>query len=324
MGLYDISKLYLIFGGTGSLGKVLVERILKDKKGFVFVFSRSEEKHVKIRQQFPQIRTIIGDVRDYDAVFKAIIDVDPTHIINAAALKNVPECEEFPLEAIKTNLLGSQNIVKAVENCIHYSDLKVLSISTDKACLPLNSYGMTKALQERIHLRGKRGIFNVCRYGNVLESRGSVIPFFKEKIEKNENLPVTHQDMTRFFMSLNQSVDLIFKALGDEEGGKVFIPKIKGARIIDLAEIMIEESKKNLSIEIVGIRPGEKFDECLVSESECLRTEEVGDTLIIHDILKPYKKYECNFLKGYRDYSSNGPSMLKEELRTFLKTNGVI
>jgi len=326
MDCCDVSMRYLIFGGTGSLAKVLIERILKDKKGFVFAFSRSEEKHVKIRQQFPEIQTIIGDIRDYDSVLNAIIDICPTHIIQAAALKNVPECEEFPLEAIKTNLLGSQNIVKAVENYIPYrtrmSDLKILSISTDKACKPVNAYGMTKALQEKIHLRGKRAIFNCVRYGNVLESRGSVIPFFKDKLEKGEKLPITDPNMTRFLMSLDQSVNLIFKALEDYEGGKIFIPKIGSAKIIDLAEVMLEHYKLPADhVEYVGIRPGEKINESLISEEEIYRTQELDDVFVVHDILKKVKYDDLE-----EEYSSGDPRYLmsKHKLKAFLKKHGVI
>jgi FlaA1/EpsC-like NDP-sugar epimerase len=235
-------------------------------------------------------------------------------------MKQVPACEFFPDEALETNTIGTKNLVEVVQDVYRSNGrIKVLSVSTDKACSPINAYGMTKALQERIHLNGKGSIFNCVRYGNVLCSTGSVVPFFKNKIQNQEDLPITTADMTRFLMSLDESVDLIEKALDDDVGGKIFIPKIKSAKIIDIAEIMLENTE--LSYYISGIRPGEKIHESLISEEEVYRTEERDDVFIIHDI----KKTQENILtKTSFQYCSKDNPMSKASLRKFLKLRGVI
>lgn len=319
------SKKYLIFGGTGSLGKTLIARLLKENAR-VIVFSRDEAKHHKINLQYPNVKTIVGDVRSYDSVLRAISDVDPDIVINAAAMKQVPLCEEYPDEAVATNLVGTQNIIKAVESHCknrHWSiPLKVLSISTDKACKPVNSYGMTKALQERIHLKAnkKNHIHNCVRYGNVLESTGSVIPVFKERISKGQKLLVTHPNMTRFLLSLNEAVDLIFLALADDEGGKIFIPKVKSSFIVDLATSLLKANGGS-GIEISGIRPGEKMHEILISEEECWRTEDKGNVFVVHDV---------NLTKQFdhlkEEYSSGSKQCLMsvEETYNFLGDRGAL
>ena len=320
-------KRVLIFGGTGSLGKTLIKRLLEFEIISVATFSRDEAKKVIINQMFPKVETFIGDVRDYDSVERAIFLYRPNVIINAAALKNVPEGEEFPFEFVKTNVLGTQNVVRACEkfdtNLWHN---RVLSISTDKAAKPINAYGMSKALQEKIHLNGRGSLFNVVRYGNVLESRGSVIPFFKSLIEQGKDLPVTHQDMTRFFLSLDESVDLIFRALECEETRKIFIPKVKSARIWDLAEIMAENSGKAISPQLTSIRPGEKINEILISEEEMLRCEERENVSVIYTPNVKIKNIEKKLLKGMEEYSSNESNVLmsKEQLKVFLKEKGIL
>jgi UDP-glucose 4-epimerase len=322
-------KKFLIFGGTGSLGKTLVKRL----KGLstpitpisIAVFSRDEAKHHHMRLDFPDVEYIIGDIRSYESVLHAIRSTAPDIIINAAALKQVPTCEFYPYEAIMTNTIGTRNLVKAVEEHSFDPPLnfirKVLSISTDKACKPVNSYGMTKALQERIHLNGKRAVYNCVRYGNVLESTGSVIPVFQKLLKDDRNLTITDERMTRFLLSLDESVDLIFKALVDEDGGKIFIPKIPSAKITDLAEVMIDHHpcKGSIYVKYTGIRPGEKLDEILVSEEEVMRTEDLGDTYVIHDI-KSNKRFD--HLSG--EYSSKDCLMAKEQLEGFLKRHGVV
>lgn len=330
---------YLIFGGTGSLGKTLIERLLQMKKT-VYVFSRDEAKHHRIKLQHPEVKTIIGDVRDYSAVLKAINDVSPKVIINAAAMKQVPICEEYPFEAVLTNTVGTQNIVKAVEeHCRgwHYAPVRVLSISTDKACKPVNSYGMTKALQERIHLRGNKPeshIHNCVRYGNVLESTGSVIPIFKALWEEAKKrgyhggscciegpyLPITDARMTRFLLSLNEAVDLIFTALEDEEGGKIFIPKVKSTTILNVAKAMMFVYG-TANIKVTGIRPGEKIHEILISEEETLRTEDLGKVFVIHDI-----NSNRQFTAVTEEYNSGSPQCLMNQQETydFLKGHKVI
>lgn len=318
-------KRFLIFGGAGSLGSVLVQRLMESGTPLsISVFSRDEAKHHKMQLNFPEVRTVIGDIRSYDSVLSVIRSVEPDIIVNAAALKQVPMCEYQPYEALMTNTIGTRNLVKAVEECSYDLPLnykrKVLSVSTDKACKPVNSYGMTKALQERIHLNGKRAVFNCVRYGNVLESTGSVIPVFKKLLNEDKDLTITHAGMTRFLLSLDQSVDLIFRALADDVGGKVFIPKIRSAKIVDLAEVMINNLAKGISIiKYTGIRPGEKLDEILVSEEEALRTESVDSIYIIHDI-KSSKTFD--YLQ--KEYSSKDDLMTKDELAVMLLTHGII
>lgn len=318
---------YLIFGGTGSLGTTLVRRLLEQKKN-VAVFSRDEAKHHKLQQQYPSVWSLLGDIRDYDAVVRAIHHTKPTHIINAAALKQVPICEEHPYEAVMTNIVGSQNLVRAVEELYPLPSeygigpmLKVLSISTDKACKPVNSYGMTKALQERIHLNSNAcAVFNCVRYGNVLESTGSVIPVFKSLIEQEKDLTVTDVKMTRFFLSLDQAVDLIFKALSDSCGKKVYIPIVPSAKILDLAEVMSEGT--NSDVVLGKIRPGEKIDEILVSEEEACRTQRLDDdTYIIRHFYGFLPSGEVGIKS---EYSSKDDLMTEDQLRQFLKDKGVI
>ena len=317
----------LIFGGTGSLGKVLISRIIGSNFAkHIVTFSRCEEKSVAIRSMYSGVKAYIGDIRDVDSVKKCIAVEKPDIIINAVALKNVPECEDYPLEAIKTNALGARNIVEAIE-CSDLDSVRCLAISTDKVVEAVSTYGMTKALQERLWMRGMGScIFNLVRYCNVLESRGSVIPFFKKQLEDGKNLTITNVNMTRFFMSLDESVDLIFSALEDQKGKQIFIPKVKSAKLYDLAELLIEMSGKNVDIVVSGIRPGEKIHESLISEEENRRTEETENLLIVHDILNPHVDYNSEFLKKVSKYSSNSEYciMNKEELKIFLSERKIL
>lgn len=326
-------KTYLIFGGTGSLGTTLVKRLLDPNAPVaqVWVFSRDEAKHHKLKLKFPKVNCYLGDMRDYRSVLSAIKKITPDVIINAAAMKQVPACEDYPYEAVMTNIVGTQNLVTALEEYDISNIIKILFISTDKAAKPVNAYGMTKSLAERIHLRApdfsySNFVFNAVRYGNVLESTGSVIPIFQERLNKNQDLYVTHSDMTRFLLSLDQAVDLIFEALEDTDGRKIFIPKVKSALIKTLAEVMIDYAydpsipeEYRVKVKLSGIRPGEKIHEILVSEEEIPRTQELSDKYIIHDI-------KSNTSFGYlkKEYSSNDCLMNKEELTKFLIDRGVI
>lgn len=312
-----------IFGGAGSLGRTLTKRF-REQGSQVVVFSRDEAKHHKMAQEFKNVHFEIGDIRDYDAVYRALHKHCPHTIINAAAIKQVPACESHPYEALKTNTIGTYNLVKAIENRTYVNlqgPIRILSVSTDKACKPVNSYGMTKGLQERIHLNGSSHhcVFNCVRYGNVLESTGSVIPFFKDRLLKGLDLPVTHEDMTRFLLSLDQSVDLIFEALNDDRGKRIFIPVVPSAKIMDLAEIMLEHYQNKSKIVISGVRPGEKIDEILVSEEELSRTKDAGDHYIIHDI---NQQYDFKDLTG--EYSSKTNLMDKKQLKEFLLEHGAL
>jgi UDP-glucose 4-epimerase len=280
-------KRILVTGGTGSMGQVLVRRILSGELGAprkVVVLSRDEAKQHYMRLSYLQKRCTtdevvyenfkrslefrIGDVRDYADICSAVRDVDI--VANAAALKQVPTCEYFPVQALMTNCLGPSNIVRAIkENNLPIET--VVGISTDKACKPVNVMGMTKALQERIFTSANILIPNtrfICvRYGNVLASRGSVIPLFHEQIMTGGPLTITVPEMTRFLLSIDQAVDTVFAALREAKPGETFIPNIPSATVINIAKALI--GKSDVDIKIVGIRPGEKLHEILVSEEEC-------------------------------------------------------
>lgn len=320
----------LIIGGTGSLGKTLIKHLEDDYS--ICAFSRDEAKHVALKRLYPDVDSFIGDIRDYNAIESAIFEECPDIIINAAALKNVPEVEERPIEGIKTSLIGTENLITAARK-YHFSrlgrgTLRMLTVSTDKACKPVNSYGMAKALQERLHIRAhdvRYGFFcHAVRYGNVLESRGSLIPLLKDRIKNNQPIQITHKDMTRFFLTLDDSVELIKKALGDVSwsGGKVYVPAIRSAKIVDVVDV-IKDYYPDYSgtVEFTGIRPGEKLDEIMVSKEEATRTERRGNTFIIHDILSNKR-----FNDIADEYSSGSPDILmnKDELKAFLIKSGVL
>ena len=293
----------LVTGGTGSLGKLLVRRLLGGEMGEperIVVFSRDEAKQHEMRLDYLHRRVStdevvyanfqrrlafrIGDVRDPAAVTSALREVDV--VFNAAALKQVPTCEYFPFEAVQTNIAGPENIVRTIEQ----QDLPVelvVGISTDKACKPVNVMGMTKALQERVfiqaNMRAPRTRFVCVRYGNVLASRGSVIPLFFDQIRTGGPVTITTPEMTRFLLSLNDSVDLIFAALMEARPGETYVPRVPSARVVDIASAMIGD--RHIRTEIVGIRPGEKVHEVLVSEEEAPRTIERGDYFAIQPML---------------------------------------
>lgn len=277
-------KSILVTGGTGSFGKKFIETILKSYPEVkrIVVFSRDELKQFEMAQQFPthkypQLRYFIGDVRDKDRLYRAFEGVDI--VVHAAALKQVPACEYNPFEAIKTNILGAQNIIEtALERGIE----KVVALSTDKAAAPINLYGATKLCSDKLfvaanNFRGKNEIkFSVVRYGNVMGSRGSVIPFFLKK--KHEGvLPVTDERMTRFNITLEDGVKLVLKALDIMWGGEIFVPKIPSYRILDVAKAV----DSGCRIEIVGIRPGEKLHEEMITTTDALNTIEFKDYFVI-------------------------------------------
>ncbi len=285
------------------MGKSLVKRLLTGRHGMprsITVFSRDEAKQHYMRLDFLQKATAtddviyrnsqevlnfrIGDVRDYSALVAAMRNTDI--VFHAAALKQVPSCEYFPAEAVMTNIYGAQNIVKAIrENNLQVQS--VVGISTDKACKPINVMGMTKALQERVLIEANRDCpdtsFSCVRYGNVIASRGSIIPLFVEQVTKGQNLTVTMPEMTRFLLSLEDAVDTVLAALLEGRRGETYVPKVRSATIVDLAKALIGD--RDLEIEFTGIRPGEKVHEIMVSEEECFRTIERGDYYVILPVL---------------------------------------
>jgi UDP-glucose 4-epimerase len=260
----------------------------------------------------------IGDVRDFHSVASAMRNVDV--VFNTAALKQVPTCEYFPYQAVMTNIEGPENIIRAIQE--HELPVEtVVGISTDKACKPVNVMGMTKAIQERVFIQGnmrcpKTRIICV-RYGNVLASRGSVIPFFHEQIKAGGPVTITTTDMTRFLLSLNQAVDTIFAALRDGKRGETFIPRVPSALITDLAEILIGD--RPIKTTVTGVRPGEKIHEILISEEECHRTIERGNYYAIMPIL-PEVNLEKEFKPAIsKEYSSDDDLMTREELQKLLQ-----
>jgi len=277
-------KSILVTGGTGSFGKKFVETVLNKYPEIerVVVYSRDELKQFEMSQEFPeskfpQIRYFIGDVRDGARLLRAFEGIDI--VIHAAALKQVPACEYNPFEAIKTNIFGAQNVIEAA---IASGVKRVVALSTDKAAAPINLYGATKLCSDKLFVaanlfRGKRDLlFSVVRYGNVKGSRGSVIPFFLQK-RRDGILPITDERMTRFSITVEQGVELVLFALNNMWGGEIFVPKIPSYRIIDVAEAVAPGCQK----QIVGIRPGEKLHEEMITETDALNTIEFKDYYVI-------------------------------------------
>ncbi len=286
-------KRVLVTGGTGSMGQVMVRRLLSGEMGTpasVTVFSRDEAKQHDMRlsylhrgaatddviyRNFEKLLNFwIGDVRDYDSVVSAARQSDV--IIHAAALKQVPTCEYFPFEAVQTNVVGAQNVVRAIrETPVEL----VVGVSTDKACKPVNIMGMTKAIQERLFVRANldypKTRFVCVRYCNVIASRGSVIPLFLDQIKHGKEITVTLKEMTRFLLTLEQAVDTVFEAVRGASPGETYVPRAPAARVVDIATTLMNGTM--LPIRYTGIRPGEKVHEIMVSEEECYRTVPRGD-----------------------------------------------
>jgi UDP-glucose 4-epimerase len=315
-------KCVLVTGGTGSMGRTFVHRALSGELGRprkVIVFSRDEAKQHDMRMAylhrtvstdeviFNNFRNVlefrIGDVRDYGDVCSALRDVDT--VINAAALKQVPTCEYFPSQAILTNCLGAQNIVRAIgEN--GYSVKTVVGISTDKACKPVNVMGMTKSLQERIFISAnvlnRRTRFVCVRYGNVLASRGSVIPLFHDQIRGGGPVTITDPRMTRFLLPLEQAVDTVLAALKDAKAGEIFIPRVPSASVMNIAKALI--GSRRLSIRVTGVRPGEKLHEIMVSEEEIHHCVKRGNYYVIRPMLPELNNGKKSANAFSKEYSS--------------------
>ena len=330
-------KRVIITGGTGSLGKVLVQRLLSGELGRpqkVVVFSRDEAKQHAMRLAYQHRKTAtdeviyhnfeqllqfqIGDVRDYHKISAVLRDADI--VFNAAALKQVPICEYFPFEAVQTNILGAENIVRAIRE----NDLPVetvVGVSTDKACKPVNVMGMTKAIQERIFIRANlycpHTRFICIRYGNVLASRGSAIPLFHDQIRQGGPVTITTPEMTRFLLSLDQAVDTIFSALQQANKGETYIPRIPSARVIDIVEVLI--GNRPIETTVIGIRPGEKVHEILISEEEAYRTIKRENHYVIMPMLPELRLLAEIENPLEKEYSSADNIMTKNELTDLLK-----
>ena len=340
--MYLDNKRVLITGGTGSLGKVLTRRILSGQMGTpqsVVVFSRDEAKQHEMRMEYLNRRSVtedvmyhnferklqfkIGDVRDFHSIAQALTSIDI--VFNAAALKQVPACEYFPYEAVRTNIDGAENIVRAIKE-LQLNVETVVAISTDKACKPTNVMGMTKAIQERIFLTANidcpRTRFVAVRYGNVLASRGSVVPLFIDQIEAGGPITITDKNMTRFLLTLDQAVDTVFEALQFAEAGETYIPKIKAARIIDVVSALV--GKRKIEIKETGVRPGEKLHEVLVSQEESLRTISRGNYFAIKSILPEVSKAVLGERLEFVELSSENFLMRPEETSSLLASNDLI
>jgi FlaA1/EpsC-like NDP-sugar epimerase len=321
----------LVTGGTGSLGTKLTERLLKHDIASLKIFSRDEAKQYFMSKKYEaeeRLQFQIGDIRNLTDVVGALQGIDV--VFNTAALKQVPSCETAPFQAIQTNCLGAENIVSAIST-FRMPVRTVVGISTDKACKPTTVMGMTKALQERIFLHGNLRCqaqdtkFVCARYGNILASRGSLIPLFHHLIADNKPLTVTSTSMTRFLMNLDQAVDLIFSAMAVGQPGETYIPRVGSGKIIDIAEIFSEIS--GAPVKITGIRPGEKLHEILVSEEEMFRTHKSGDVFVIKSELVP-SVHSPEFLSENRyngaEYSSMSDVATKGEVLARLQKEDLL
>jgi UDP-glucose 4-epimerase len=337
-------KRVLVTGGTGSLGQVLVRRLLSGEAGLpskIIVMSRDEAKQHQMRTAYQAGATAvstdeviyhnfarvlefrIGDVRDFSSVASAVRDADI--VINAAALKQVPTCEYFPHEAVRTNVGGAENIVRAIQE-LRLAVEVVVGVSTDKACKPVNVMGMTKAIQERVFIQGNMRCpatrFVCVRYGNVLASRGSVIPLFHDQIRKGGPVTVTTREMTRFLLSLDDAVDTIVAAIAAAKPGETLVPRAPAARVVDVAAALI--GARPIEIRIVGIRPGEKTHEIMVSREEAPRAVSRGRWYAIRSML-PEIGGDGNGDGSLTDeYSSASSLMTPEETAELLRARRLL
>ena len=323
------NKNILVTGGTGSFGKKFIQIVLENyEPEKLIIFSRDELKQFEMSQKwntkkYPCIRYFLGDVRDKDRLTRAFNGVD--YVIHAAALKQVPAAEYNPAEFIKTNILGAMNVIDAA---IYNNVKKVIALSTDKACNPINLYGATKLCSDKLFIAanvyrptGKEKIFSVVRYGNVLGSRGSVVPFFKER-SKTGVLPITDPQMTRFWITLNQAVHFVLRVFELAKGGEIFVPKIPSMKITDLAKAIGPDCRQ----EIVGIRPGEKIHETLIGEDEGRYSTEYNECYVVRQNSSHSREALHNSNGGcacpidFSYTSNNNPDVMSiENLQTVLE-----
>lgn len=323
------NKSVLVTGGTGSFGTAFIKYVLKKypKIKRLVIFSRDELKQYNLQQALgnkSNLRYFIGDVRDKDRLELAFQDID--FIVHAAALKQVPTAEYNPTEFIKTNIIGAQNIIEA---SLKSKVKKIVALSTDKASAPINLYGATKLCSDKLfiaanNVKGKKNInYSIVRYGNVMGSRGSVIPLFKKLDDENKPFTITSKSMTRFNITMQESINLVEFALMHSNGGEIFVPKIPSYRILDVAKAINEKRK----IEMVGIRPGEKLHEDLITPGESQSTLDIGNYFIIlpskdHKSVKYFrKKHKVKFVKENFNYNSgtNSDFLTSSKLKKLIK-----
>lgn len=335
-------KTVLITGGTGSLGKKLVRRIMSGEVGKpkkVIIFSRDEDKQHSMKLELANVKIAtddldyhfvdqainfrIGDVKDYESLIDSVKEANI--IVHAAALKQVPTCEYFPFESVKTNIIGTHNVIRAVKEFGENVEV-VLLISTDKACKSVSTYGMCKAIQERMMVQAniddQKTRYICVRYGNVIASRGSVMPLFIEQIRSGGPVTITAREMTRFWLTLDTAVNIIFDALGLAQPGEILVPNLPSANVLDLVDTMI--ANKKISKVFTGVRPGEKIHEILISEEETNRTIKRDNYYAICPILTEFQRKPIDPHCLTAEYSSADHIMTKDELKDFLGKEGLI
>ena len=322
------NKKLLITGGTGSFGNAVLKRFLNQKNfDEIRIFSRDEKKQDDMRKKYnsEKLKFIIGDVRDYDSIEKACVGID--YIFHSAALKQVPSCEFFPIEAVKTNIYGTRNVINAAEaNRVE----KLICLSTDKAAYPINAMGMSKALMEKVAIAASRNCIHtkVCltRYGNVMASRGSVIPLFHEQIKNNQEITITNPKMTRFLMNLESAVDLVVFAFDNGNSGDLFVNKAPASTIDDLAKAIKELTNSKNKVRVIGTRHGEKLYETLCTREEMLKSEDLGNyyRIPVDKRTLNYSKYVSSGtedLSNIEDYNSHNTKRLNiDEIKKLLLT----
>ncbi len=330
-------KKILITGGTGSLGQALTKRLLKEKVDTIRIFSRNEEKQVFMENKFhdKRLRFLLGDINDLERLKRAFEDIDI--VFHAAALKHVPKIEYNPFEAIKTNVIGSQNVIDA---CLHADVERAIAIGTDKAVSPLNTYGATKLLMEKLFVTANNYInplkhrtkFIAFRYGNVFGSSGSVVPIFIEQIQQKQKVTITDPQMTRFSITMDEALDFILNATTYGQGSEIFVPKMRSYNIMNVAD-SLQSLIGNYGQEVIGIRPGEKLHEVLINEDEIRHTWEYNGMYVVtnpHYTKFHGKKMKENYtgitkLTDIDNYSSAfSEKISNKELELMIKNSGLI
>jgi len=313
------NKTILILGGTGALGQTLTKRYLEGNQ--IVIFSRDEHKQVNLSRKFPDVIFQIGDVKDKDSILQCLNEYKPDVVINTAALKHVPICEDNPYESVKTNIIGHKNLIDCINLSKHQIET-LMFISTDKACKPINVYGMCKAISERLYIDFANTQNDIkvvlCRYGNVLESTGSVIPFFQSLLDKGvQELPITDKRMTRFLITLEESVDLIDWSFNHAEShGNIIVPRLQSMKMTHLAkELGKSYGIDDIKLNSIGIRPGEKIHEEMVSLEESLRSKTFDKYFMITDDV---------INKDTWSFASDTVVMSAEEVEEFLRSKKVI
>jgi UDP-glucose 4-epimerase len=323
------NKTLLITGGTGSFGNAVLKKFLNTNIREIRIFSRDEKKQydMRVELQNEKVKFYIGDVRDYDSINSALTGVD--YVFHAAALKQVPSCEFYPIEAVKTNVLGTENVLNAA---INKKVKKVICLSTDKAVYPINAMGISKAMMEKVMVAKSRisgdTILVGTRYGNVMASRGSVIPLFYEQIKNNQPITITDPEMTRFMMTLDNAVDLVLYAFEHGNSGDIFVQKSPASTIGELANAMLKIYQSNIELKIIGTRHAEKLYETLLAKEEFLVAEDLGDyyRLAADNRDLNYNKYfteGSGSIANIEEYHSHNTKRLSEvELINLLKCIG--